>query len=138
MRKTASEWYGVMRWGIRRAASSRNMHQGQAGGIALLLCGTGRVEPTPKDRGAKPGDLEGPLACSLALEMVWVEARLHVAVQQAAGIVPWVGASSDEEVQRLRETYQNSLHLLQNSNLMAQKSSQEHMTDGMLCKRTEA
>ena len=70
------------------------------------------VEPTPKDRGAKPADLDGPLACSLALEMVWVEARLHVAVQQAAGIAPWVGANSDEEVQRLRDTYQSSLHLL--------------------------
>ena len=38
----------------------------------------------PKDRGAEQGDVDGPLECSLALGMVAAEARLHVAVQQAA------------------------------------------------------
>ena len=50
----------------------------------------------PKDRGAEQGDVDGPLESSLALSMVAAEARLHVAGQQSAGIVPWVGSHSDE------------------------------------------
>ena len=34
--------------------------------------------------------------------MMAVEARPHVAVQQAAGNVPWVRAHSDEDVRRLQ------------------------------------
>ena len=60
------------------------------------------VEPTPKDRGGEQGDVEGPSQCSLALGMVATEARLHIAGQQTAGIVHWVGASSDDELRRFK------------------------------------
>ena len=42
----------------------------------------------PEDRGAEQGDVNGLFKCSLALEMVGAEARLHVAAQQAACFLP--------------------------------------------------
>ena len=47
--------------------------------------------PMPEDRGAELGDVDGPLECGLALGMIAAEARLRVAVQQAARTLPCVG-----------------------------------------------
>ena len=44
--------------------------------------------------------MHSPPECSLAMGMVAAEARLHVAGQQAAGIVLWVGTRSDEVVEK--------------------------------------
>ena len=49
--------------------------------------------------------------------MVAAEARPHVAGQQAAGILPWVDAHSNEDVQRLRDEHKNIGHLHQNFQL---------------------
>ena len=43
------------------------------------------LPPTPKDRGAEQGDVDGASECSLALGMVAAETRTRVAAQQAAG-----------------------------------------------------
>ena len=56
--------------------------------------------------------------CSLPLGVVAAEARLHVAGQQLAGIVPWVGAMSNEEMQRLQDKCQCNMLLLQNFQLV--------------------
>ena len=56
----------------------------------------------PKDRGAKQGDVDGPLECGLALEMVAAETRRRIAAQQAAGSLPWIGVGDDAELQRLQ------------------------------------
>ena len=42
------------------------------------------LPPMPKDRGAEKGDVDGPLECSLALEMVAAKTRRCAAAQQAA------------------------------------------------------
>ena len=55
------------------------------------------LPPMPKDRGAEQGDVDGPLECSLALGMVAAEARLHVAVQQAARTLPWIGIEGQKQ-----------------------------------------
>ena len=39
----------------------------------------------PKDRGAEPGDVNGPRECSLALGLVAAETRGSIAARQAAG-----------------------------------------------------
>ena len=65
---------------------------------------THRALSLPEDRGAEQRGVDGPLECTLALGVVASEARLHVAGQHAAGTLPWVGASSTEETQRLQET----------------------------------
>ena len=41
--------------------------------------------------GAKQGDVDGPLECSLAFGMVAAETRRRVAAQQVAGSLPWIG-----------------------------------------------
>ena len=56
----------------------------------------------PEYRGPEQGDVAGPLERSSALGMVAAETRLHVAAEQAAGILPWVGAHSNGDVRRLR------------------------------------
>ena len=65
------------------------------------------VKPMPRDRGAEQRDVDGPLERTLPLGMVAAETRLHVAGQQAAGTVLWVGANSQEEWQRLTSQYQS-------------------------------
>ena len=57
------------------------------------------VPPMPKDRGAEQRDVHSPLECGLALGMVAVEARLHVAAQQAARTLPWIGTDDPAEEQ---------------------------------------
>ena len=54
------------------------------------------------------------LSLSLALGMMAAAAWLHLAGQQAAGNVPWVGANSHEKVERLQQRYQSTMLLLQN------------------------
>ena len=49
------------------------------------------VPPLLADRGAEQGDVGGLLECSLALGLVAAEAYLHVAHQQAARTLPWIG-----------------------------------------------
>ena len=49
--------------------------------------------------------------------MVAAEARSLAAGQQAAGTVPRVGTNDHEEVQRLQNTYQSTMLLLQNFQL---------------------
>ena len=49
------------------------------------------LPPMPTGRGAEQGDVDGPFECSLASGMVAAEARLHVAVQEAARTLPWIG-----------------------------------------------
>ena len=58
------------------------------------------LPPTPTDRGAEQGDVDGPLECSLALGMVAAEIRMHVAPQQAASNLPWIGVDDPLEEQR--------------------------------------
>ena len=48
------------------------------------------------------GDVDGPLACSLALGLVAAEARMCIAARQAAGTLPLIGATDDAELQQLR------------------------------------
>ena len=62
-----------------------------------------------KDRGAEQGDDYGPPA--------WPWEWLHVAGHQAAGIVPWVGAHSVENVQRVHGEHRSRMHLLKNFRL---------------------
>ena len=50
----------------------------------------------PKGRCAEQGYADVPLECRQALGMVAAEARRHVAGQQSAGHIPWVGAHSEE------------------------------------------
>ena len=61
-----------------------------------------RLPPMLKDRGAEQGDVDGPLECSLALGMVAAETRKHVAAQQAARTLPWIGIDDPLEEQRLQ------------------------------------
>ena len=70
----------------------------------------------PKDRGAEPGDVDGPRERSLALGVVASETRLHIAEKQAAGTLSWVGAH-DADVEKLQEEHQNRMTLLQNIRL---------------------
>ena len=56
----------------------------------------------PKDRGAEQREVDGSRECSLAMGMVADEARQHVAGQQAAKHIPWVGAHSKEDAHTLR------------------------------------
>ena len=65
--------------------------------LSLFLVAQDGVKPLPKDRGVEQGDVDGQLECSLAPGMVAAEVRLHIAGQQAAGTVPRVGASNQEE-----------------------------------------
>ena len=60
------------------------------------------LPPMPEDRGAEQGDVDGPLECSLALGMVAAEARLHVAVQEAARTLPWIDTNDSVEEHRLQ------------------------------------
>ena len=55
----------------------------------------------PKDLGAEQGDVDGPLQCSLAFGMA-AETRMCIAAVQAAGSLPWIGATDDAEPQQLR------------------------------------
>ena len=59
------------------------------------------VKPSSKDRGAEQGDVGGPLERSLARGMEAAKAQSHVAGQQVAGTVPWIGTNSREEWQSL-------------------------------------
>ena len=55
-----------------------------------------RLLPMPKDRGAEPGDVDGPFECSLALGMVAAEMRMCIAAEQAAGSLQWIGAQTTQ------------------------------------------
>ena len=50
----------------------------------------------PKDRGAEQGDVDGPLECSLRLELVATATRGRVAAQ------PWIGVGDPSKTQRLQ------------------------------------
>ena len=56
----------------------------------------------PKERGAEQEDVDGPLACSLALGLVAAEARGRVVAQQASGSLPWIGVDDPSDLQRLQ------------------------------------
>ena len=68
------------------------------------------VKPSSKDRGAEQGDVDGPLERSLARVMEAAKAKLHVAGQQVAGTVPWIGTNSREEWQRLTHKKMSKHH----------------------------
>ena len=53
------------------------------------------LEPTPKDRGAEQGDVDGPLECSLVLGTVSCEARAAIHGQQRRGELPWASSEPD-------------------------------------------
>ena len=71
----------------------------------------------PKDRGAEQGDLDGPLECSLTLGMVAAEARLYVAVQQAARTLLWVGTHDPLDEERLQYEQHSRMQRVQNFQL---------------------
>ena len=56
----------------------------------------------PKDGGAEQGDVDGPVECSLALEMVAAETRGSIAARQAAGTLRWIGVNDPAEGRRLQ------------------------------------
>ena len=60
-------------------------------------------------RGAEQGDVDGPLECSLALGMMAAETRMCMAAEQAAGSLPWIGATDDAELQQLRPDHATRL-----------------------------
>ena len=64
----------------------------------------------PTDRGAEQGDVDGSLECSLALGVVAVEARLHVAAQEAARTFSWIGTDDPVEEQRLQAEHNRNMH----------------------------
>ena len=68
----------------------------------LVLVEQDGLPPMPKKHGAEQGDVDGPIECSLALGMVAAAARLHVADQQAARTLPWIGTNDPVEEQRLQ------------------------------------
>ena len=71
----------------------------------------------PKDRGAEQGDVDGSFACSLALGMVPAEARVCVAVQQAARNLPWIGTRDSLHERRLQDEQRNRMQRIRNFQL---------------------
>ena len=63
------------------------------------------------------GSLFSKHAAVAGCEHVASETRLHVAEHQAAGIVPWVGAHTDEDIHRLPGGHWCRMHQLQNFQL---------------------
>ena len=61
------------------------------------------VQHMHKDCGAEQGDVDRPVECSLALEMVAAEARLRVFEQQAARTLPWIGTHDPAHAGRLQD-----------------------------------
>ena len=59
-----------------------------------------------KDHCAEEGDVDGHRECCSALGMVAAEVRLHVAVQQAARTLSWVG--TNDPVEERLQAEQNS------------------------------
>ena len=71
----------------------------------------------PRDRGAEQGDVDGPLECSLALGMMAAEARMCVAVQQAARTFPWIGTHDPADAGRLQDEQHSRMQRIQSSRL---------------------
>ena len=65
------------------------------------------VDPT------KVGDVDGFLECSLALGMVAAATRMHVAAQQAACTLPWVGIDDELEELRLQTEHARKMQKVQ-------------------------
>ena len=84
---------------------------------ALSFAEQDGVPPMPKDRGAEQGDVDGPLECSLPLGMVVAEARLHVAVQQAARTLSWIGTNDPVDEQRLQAEQNGKMQQIQDLQL---------------------
>ena len=91
--------FGRLEWAAIREASRRSLPRHAA--VACWKHGaTSFVEqegddPTPQDRGAEQGDVDGPLECSLVLATVACETRTKVAGLQRNGVLPWVSDSTD-------------------------------------------
>ena len=92
----------------------------------------------PKDRGAEQEDVDGPLESSVALGMVAAQARLHVAIQQAARTPSWIGTNGPVDEQRLQAEQNDKRQRIQTFSSEAQENSSESTTRDMLCRKTEA
>ena len=93
-----------------------------------LFCRTGRSRTNAKCRNM----WAVPLARSLALGMVSADARLHVAGQQAAGLVPLVGAHSDALKCIPEQRAPTSKHPA-----WPRKACKRGLTHGVLCKKVK-
>ena len=86
--------FGMVEWQAVREAASRFLPKAHSAAAARRHRILSHVEqeglrPMPKDRGAEQGDVDGPLECSLALEMVAAETRRRMAARgkrQAASL----------------------------------------------------
>ena len=67
----------------------------------------------PKDRSTESGNVVGLLECSSALGMVAAEARLHVAVRQAARTLPWIGTNDPVDEQRVQAEQKSKMQRIQ-------------------------
>ena len=70
------------------------------------------------NRRAEQGVVDGPPKMQLGpRRVVASETRQHEAEQQAARILPWVGAHNEADVERLHGEHQSRMHLLRNFQL---------------------
>ena len=108
----ATNCSGMISWSaVRKSAGGSLPKHAAVGGWklrALSFLEKG-VKLIPKSRGAQQRDVDGPLECSLAWRL---KHGYTFARQRAAGIVPWVGARINEEVQRRQDHYQSRMLLL--------------------------
>ena len=107
----------MIEWEAVREAASRllSMHAAESGWKHRTLSHVEQdgLPPMPKDRGAEPGDVDGPLECSLALGIVAAETRLRVAAPRAARTLPGIGIDDPVEKRRLQAEHEDKMQKIQ-------------------------
>ena len=81
---------------------------------ALFFAEREEVQQMPKDRGSEQGDVDGPLECSLALEMVAVETRLRFC--RTASL--WAGTRDPADAGRLQDEPHSRMQRIQSFQLV--------------------
>ena len=105
-----SKWnnkcFGEIDWCCPRLGKFPSPKTWQVGNtVPYLFVDQDGVQPMPKDRGPEQGDVDCPTECKLAQGMVAAEARLSVAVQQAARTLLSVCTHDSQHERRLHKWY---------------------------------
>ena len=104
---------GLIGFHVHKNELEFNCHDAEPGHRWVRWKGTGRMVARSRTPHVQIVFVER-CSCNLAQGMVAVEARVHVAERLATRTLPWSGANDHEEVQRLQNTYQSTMLLLQN------------------------
>ena len=112
--------FGLIERGVRNSASSLVPKHAAVAGWKhrpLSLVEQEGVQSMPKDHGAEQGHVDGSSECSLAQGKIAAEARMCVAVHQAARTPAWIGASDSVHERRLQDEQRDRMQRIENFQL---------------------